>query len=115
MTTKPPKTDMTILIVEDDDGHATLVQENLVEAGVRNPIIRFRDGEDAWKFLSSPDAQPHRQFGAAYLMLLDIRMPRMDGVKLLRKLKADPELVEEVDVDPADDRLPEVAGGDRPG
>ena len=43
--------ELVILIAEDDDGHAELIQSGLVESGVRNKIIRFSNGEDAWNFL----------------------------------------------------------------
>ena len=78
---------VTILIAEDDDGHAELIQDHLREAGVNNPMRRFRDGQEAWDYLSTVDGSSHRENGKAYLLLLDIRMPRMDGVELLRRVK----------------------------
>ena len=93
MTGKPANEYPTILIVEDDDGHATLIQGHIEKAGVIGTTIRFRDGQEAWNFLAQIGPGPHRRTGAAYLMLLDIRMPRMDGVTLLKKLKSDAELM----------------------
>lgn len=85
---------VTILIAEDDDGHAELIEENLRESGLKNTIIRFRDGQEALDFLfgEPSEAQPRRVRGQAYMMLLDIRMPRVDGVQVLQRLKQDPEL-----------------------
>jgi CheY-like chemotaxis protein len=83
---------VTILIAEDDDGHAELIQENLLDAGINNPIIRFLNGQEAWNFLSCAGPGPHRVTKQAYLLLLDIRMPKMDGVEVLRRIKADPVL-----------------------
>lgn len=82
---------VTILMAEDDDGHAMLVKRRLESAGAQNPVIRFRDGQEAWDFLSGA-AKPGLETGKAYLLLLDIRMPRMDGVEVLRRVKSAPRL-----------------------
>lgn len=78
----------TILIVEDDEGHAILIRENLQVAELPNPIVHFRDGQAVLDFLfqSRPAANE------SFLVLLDIRMPKVDGIEVLRRLKADPEL-----------------------
>ena len=82
---------VTILIAEDDDGHARLIKERLEAAGVNNPQIRFRDGQEAWDYISrSGDAG--RQPDKPYLLLLDIRMPGLDGIEVLRRIKSSPQL-----------------------
>ncbi len=87
------KNEVTILIAEDDDGHAELIIDNLRDAGLTNEIIRFVDGQEAMDFLNGGQGAPQvRQSGKAYLLLLDIRMPRVDGVEVLRRVKADPAL-----------------------
>jgi CheY-like chemotaxis protein len=81
-----------ILIVDDDAGHALLVRENLKEAGLANEIRHFKDGQAVLDFLFGRDKSeplPERQ---SYLMLLDIRMPKVDGIAVLRKVKQDEEL-----------------------
>jgi CheY-like chemotaxis protein len=84
--------EVVILIAEDDDGHAALIRKNLQRAGIHNEIIRFRDGQEVIDFLFAEGDRPHRQHGAPYVLLLDIRMPKVDGVEVLRRIKADSEL-----------------------
>ena len=78
---------LTILLAEDDDGHARLIERNLQRAGFVNRVVRARDGQEALDLVRAgrDDAR-----GAQFLLLLDINMPRIDGVEVLRQLKADP-------------------------
>lgn len=86
------KEEVTILIAEDDEGHANLIMKNLKRAGIFNEIIHFKDGQEVLDFLFRAGDGPHRETGKPYLLLLDIRMPKVDGVGVLKKIKADPEL-----------------------
>ena len=79
--------EMIILIAEDDDGHAELIQEGLQEAGVCNAIRRFANGEEVWQFLAGTGGKEGRDASKAYLLLLDINMPKMDGVEVLKRMK----------------------------
>jgi CheY-like chemotaxis protein len=85
MTRKLPP---TILIVEDDEGHAILIRENLLAAGVTNRIEHFSDGQAVLDFFAA--AQP--LIKETYIVLLDIRMPKVDGIEVLRRIKADSHL-----------------------
>jgi CheY-like chemotaxis protein len=85
------KRDTVILIADDDAGHARLIEKNLVRAGIANPIERFEDGQQVLDFLFRR-GERCREPDTAYLLLLDIRMPKVDGVGVLQQLKADPEL-----------------------
>lgn len=84
--------EVIILIAEDDEGHADLIRKNLKRAGVTNQIIHFRDGQETVDYLFRRGEGPHRQSGNAHILLLDIRMPKLDGTEVLEQLKADPEL-----------------------
>jgi len=84
--------EVTILIADDDVGHARLIEKNLVRGGLHNGIRRFEDGQAILDFLFQRGAGPHRESDTPYLILLDIRMPKVDGVEVLRQVKADPDL-----------------------
>jgi CheY-like chemotaxis protein len=80
--------DVVILTAEDDEGHFALVKKNLKRAGISNKIIRFKDGRETLDFLfgdtsGSQNGGPDK----AYILLLDIRMPRVDGIEVLRRIK----------------------------
>ncbi|MEO0108094.1 MAG: response regulator [candidate division WOR-3 bacterium] len=85
------KKEVIILVAEDDDAHAVLIEKNLRRAGIANELRRFADGQEVLDFLtrtSGVGREPER----SYLLLLDIKMPRKDGFEVLRLVKADPEL-----------------------
>ncbi len=82
----------TILITDDDDGHAFLIEDNLRRAGVNVPFLRFSDGQEALDFLFGKTTEPTFEQNRPYLLLLDIRMPKVDGVTVLQQIKAHPTL-----------------------
>lgn len=82
----------TLLLAEDDEGHAILVRQNLEAAGLNNRIEHFRDGQAILDYLFNKGDGRHLERGQIYLVLLDIRMPKIDGIEVLRRIKADPEL-----------------------
>jgi len=81
-----------VLIAEDDEGHAILIQQTLREAGVGNRVLHFTDGQAILDFLFRRGLGPHCLANQAYVLLLDIRMPKVNGVEVLRQMKTDDEL-----------------------
>ncbi len=84
--------DLIILIADDDTGHARLIEKNLRRAGLQNEILRFEDGQHTLDFLFRRGDGPRRRLDCPYLLLLDIRMPKVDGVEVLRQIKQDADL-----------------------
>ncbi len=85
-------TNVVILVAEDDEGHANLIKKNLKRAGIINEVLLFIDGQEILNFLFCKGDGPHRKPGSAYVLLLDIRMPKVDGVQVLEQIKADTNL-----------------------
>ncbi len=75
--------DVTIVLAEDDPGHARLIEKNL-RLVLKNEIVRFSDGLQALTYLLD-EGQASRQ----HVLLLDLNMPVMDGYQVLERLKAD--------------------------
>ncbi len=77
---------LTILIVEDDEGHATLIQMNLRDAGIDNEIVHVLNGRAALDFVQAAQQAKHIQ---PLLILLDLNLPEIDGFGVLAQLKSD--------------------------
>lgn len=80
--------ELTILIAEDDDGHADLIMTGLRESGICNHMIRFIDGKQTWDFISGKGKRMGLDRAKSYLLLLDINMPVMDGIEVLERIKS---------------------------
>lgn len=80
---------LMILLAEDDDGHASLIHRNLERAGLVNGFHRVKDGQEALDYVRGQGDYADRVLSPNVLLLLDINMPRVDGVEVLRQLKGD--------------------------
>ena len=88
-----PKLSVLIMLVEDDEGHQLLIRENLRAGGVVNDVVEMRDGQEALDYLCrrGPYQDPAKSPRPG-LILLDIKMPKVDGFTVLEKVKTDPQL-----------------------
>jgi CheY-like chemotaxis protein len=78
---------VTIVMIEDDEGHARLIEKNIIRAGVTNPIVHFPNGGTAMHYL-----EQNGHSARSLLVLLDLNLPDMTGIDILQKLKADDKL-----------------------
>jgi CheY-like chemotaxis protein len=78
---------VTIIMIEDDEGHARLIEKNIRRAGVRNEIVSFPDGTSAISYLFGADGSGVQHGGRALLILLDLNLPDMSGFDILKRLK----------------------------
>lgn len=78
---------VSIVMIEDDEGHARLIEKNIRRAGVSNEIIAFTNGTDALAFLLGTDGSGNVSAGRQLLILLDLNLPDMTGVSILEKVK----------------------------
>lgn len=81
---------VTLLLVEDDDVDAMSIERGFRKQRIANEIVRARDGIEALEFLRNDVVE------APYIILLDLQMPRMNGLEFLEQLRNDPVLFNSV-------------------
>lgn len=81
-----------VLLVEDSDDDAELTVSALAEHRLANEVVRVRDGAEALDYLYRRDGFAARPLGNPVLLLLDLKMPRVSGLEVLRQVKSDPQL-----------------------
>jgi CheY-like chemotaxis protein len=84
---------LNILLVEDDPAHAEIARRNLAACGKIHRLEHVSDGQEALDYLGGKGAYSDRQkYPRPSLVLLDLRLPKVDGLEVLRQIKTDPAL-----------------------
>jgi CheY-like chemotaxis protein len=82
--------EVTIVMIEDDEGHARLIEKNVRRAGVSNTIVPFANGAEALDYILGRDRSGEVSRDRSLLILLDLNLPDMTGVDILAKVKSNP-------------------------
>ena len=86
MNTRP----INILLVEDDDGDAKAILRAFQKTKIANKILRVVDGIEALDILKGTNGK--ERIKTPYIMLVDLNMPRMNGIQLIKAVREDPEI-----------------------
>jgi CheY-like chemotaxis protein len=81
--------EMTILLVEDDPGHARLIEKNLRRSKITNNVVTVSDGQQALDYLLGEGEYEGNEQPSPLLVLLDLNLPVLDGFQVLERMKAD--------------------------
>jgi len=81
-----------ILMVEDDPKDVELTLTALEDYHLANEVVVVRDGEEALDYLTCRNAYATRSTGNPAVMLLDLKLPKVDGLEVLRQVKSDENL-----------------------
>ncbi len=85
----PRINEVSIVLIEDNEGHARLIEKNLRRAAIANPIIKLEDGQRALDYLFGEQGYVNTLHPSPLLILLDLNLPVVDGYRVLKKMKSD--------------------------
>ena len=74
----------TVVMVEDDEGHARLIKKNLERTFIGNRVVHLHDGEEAMEYFFESNAAKKNE---KLLVLLDLNLPKVDGYEILQRMK----------------------------
>ena len=80
--------EVTIVMIEDDDGHARLIEKNVRRAGVHNEIVPFTLGKKALDYILGESRDGEVSKDRYLLVLLDLNLPDMSGIDILEQIKS---------------------------
>jgi CheY-like chemotaxis protein len=85
----PVINEVTILLIEDNPGHARLIEKNLRRANISNPIVKLEDGQVALDYLFGATGYINITPRPHLLVMLDLNLPVVDGYRVLEAMKSD--------------------------
>lgn len=85
----PSEQTVTIIVVEDDPGHARLIERNLRYSNITNEIVKLNDGQEVLDYLFSEGKFEGLEHNSSFLVLLDLNLPVLDGFQVLKRMKSD--------------------------
>ena len=83
----PSAQEVSILLVEDDPGHARLIEKNLRRSNITNQLIVAEDGQKALDYLFGQGEYAAKDPASPLLVLLDLNLPVLDGYQVLKRMK----------------------------
>lgn len=86
----PAMSEVTIVLVEDNAGHARLIEKNLRRANISNSIVMLENGQLALDYLFGGQGYVNTEHHPPLLVMLDLNLPVIDGYRVLEKMKSDP-------------------------
>ena len=92
MPLQPVSDSVVVLLAEENDTYAELTCTHLQQAGMHNPLLRFRTGQEVLNFLLRAGSDPTGKKRPAFLLLLDVQLPQLDGVQVWQRMKSEPAL-----------------------
>ncbi len=78
---------LRVLLIEDDDDHAELIKRSLTDNAMPHELVHARDGQEGLDVLLQHDLHPETHAVLPDLILLDLRLPKVDGFEVLRRIK----------------------------